>query len=247
MSNLNIFKIGVGPSSSHTLGPLIAGNLFCKQIDSILQKIERIEITLYGSLSLTGKGHLTDKAVIWGLNNVEPRFLDANLQMEINKKAFDKNILNLCGKREIPFYYQKDIIFSDIFLDLHENGMCIKAFDANNNKLTSQTYYSIGGGFVKTEEELKQDDIEIDSNNTLIISIENATKALYLCDEKQINLAQLSLMYELQFHTEEYIRAYCLEIWQVMQEAYQNGINPAKSIYLENYNYIAVQKDCIKG
>lgn len=66
MSNLNIFKIGVGPSSSHTLGPLIAGNLFCKQIDSILQKIERIEITLYGSLSLTGKGHLTDKAVIWG-------------------------------------------------------------------------------------------------------------------------------------------------------------------------------------
>lgn len=227
MSNLNIFKIGVGPSSSHTLGPLIAGNLFCKKLDSVLQDVERVEVSLYGSLSLTGRGHLTDRAVIWGLSNVEARSLKASLQAEINEKALNQNILNLCGKKEIAFSYDRDIIFSNDFLELHENGMCIKAFDSHNKEIASQIYYSVGGGFVKTEEELKEGDMESDSNN-IDMSIENATKALYLCDEKQVNLAQLSLMYELQFNTEEYIRAYCLEIWQVMQEVYENGTNPTQ-------------------
>ncbi|WP_281651565.1 L-serine ammonia-lyase [Helicobacter bilis] len=227
MSNLNIFKIGVGPSSSHTLGPLIAGNLFCKKLDSVLQDAERVEVSLYGSLSLTGRGHLTDRAVIWGLSNVEARSLKASLQAEINEKALNQNKLNLCGKKEISFSYDRDIIFSDNFLELHENGMCIKAFDSNNKEIASQIYYSVGGGFVKTEEELKEGDMESDSNN-IDMSIENATKALYLCDEKQVNLAQLSLMYELQFNTEEYIKAYCLEIWQVMQEVYENGTNPTQ-------------------
>lgn len=73
MSNLSIFKIGVGPSSSHTLGPMLAGNLFCKKVAKKLDEIDRVEVTLYGSLSLTGKGHLSDKAVIWGLNGLEAK------------------------------------------------------------------------------------------------------------------------------------------------------------------------------
>lgn len=230
MSNLSIFKIGVGPSSSHTLGPLVAGNLFCEKIDSILQDIVRLEVTLYGSLSLTGKGHLTDRAVIWGLSNVSARNLKASLQEEINDKALNQGILNLCGKKEIAFNYDSDVVFSDDFLPLHENGMTIRAFDSQNKEIATQTYYSVGGGFVKTEEELKEGDSSGNEDN-ISMTIENATKALYLCDENNWNLAQLSLAYEKQFNTEEDIKAYCLEIWQVMQEVYQNGTHP-KQEYL---------------
>lgn len=225
MSNLNIFKIGVGPSSSHTLGPLIAGNLFCKKAETLLQDITRVKVTLYGSLSLTGRGHLTDKAVIWGLSNIEARNLKSDLQEDINQKALNGNLLSLCGKKEIPFHYDNDMIFSDEFLPLHENGMIIQAFD-NEKELLRETYYSVGGGFVKTEEELKNKEDSNQANSTDLMTIENATKALYLCDEKSLNLAQLSLEYELQFNTKEYIRTYCLEIWNVMQEVYQNGTHP---------------------
>ena len=83
MSNLNIFKIGVGPSSSHTLGPLVAANLFCKKILPLLAQITRVQVTLYGSLSLTGRGHLTDRAILWGLSGIEAKHLKASLQEEI--------------------------------------------------------------------------------------------------------------------------------------------------------------------
>lgn len=227
MSNLSIFKIGVGPSSSHTLGPLIIGNLFCAKVAECLQDIERIEVTLYGSLSLTGRGHLTDRAVIWGLSNIEARGLKASLQEEINDKALNHNILNLCGKKEIAFHYDSDMIFSDEFLPLHENGMTIRTFDKTQKEIVNQTYYSVGGGFVKTEEELKEGNSSGDEAD-VPMTIENATKALYLCDENGWNLVQLSLAYEKQFNTESDIKAYCLEIWQVMQEVYQNGTNPTQ-------------------
>lgn len=229
MSNLSIFKIGVGPSSSHTLGPLVAGNLFCEAIDSMLNDIVRIEVTLYGSLSLTGRGHLTDRAVIWGLSNVVARNLSSSLQEEINHKALNEGILKLCGKKEIAFNYDLDVIFSSSFLPLHENGMTIRAF-SKDKEIIAKTYYSVGGGFVKTEEELKAGDSNSDEEN-IEMTIDNATKALYLCDENDWNLAQLSLAYEKQFNTEEYIKKYCLEIWQVMQEVYKNGTHP-KQEYL---------------
>lgn len=228
MSNLSIFKIGVGPSSSHTLGPLVAGNLFCQKISPILADIARVQVTLYGSLSLTGRGHLTDRAVIWGLSNVEARALKASLQEDINEKALQYNILQLCGSKEIAFNYDDDMIFSEDFLPLHENGMRIQAFDSKGSEIAAQVYYSVGGGFVKTEEELKNGDSEDEGGNTNLMSIENATKALYLCDERGINLAQLSMAYEMQFRTEEEVRAYCLEIWNVMQEVYHNGTHPTQ-------------------
>lgn len=228
MSNLSIFKIGVGPSSSHTLGPLIAGNLFCAHIDSIVQDVARIEVTLYGSLSLTGRGHLTDCAVIWGLHNVCARDLKADSQETMKQNVLQNHTLNLCGKKEISFHYENDMIFCDDFLPLHENGMQIKAFDGEGKEIATQTYYSVGGGFVKTEEELKNGNSTQDSYNANLMSIENATKALYLCDEKGLNLAQLSLAYEMQFQSEEKVREYCLEIWQVMQEVYHNGTNPTQ-------------------
>ncbi len=230
MSNLNIFKIGVGPSSSHTLGPMLAGNLFCKKISKKLDKIEKIQVTLYGSLSLTGKGHLSDKAVIWGLNALEAKNLSAAIQEEANKNAIDKGKINLCGEKELQFNYEKDLIFSKEFLPLHENGMQIKAFNVKGETLDEETYYSIGGGFVLTAAELEKRDkgSSQGKNKKLDIELNNAKQALELCKKRDWDLAELSYRYELQFHTKEEIRSYCLEIWEVMQEVYYNGTHPSE-------------------
>lgn len=227
MSNLNIFKIGVGPSSSHTLGPMLAGNLFCKKVEKLLENIARIEIVLYGSLSLTGKGHLTDKAILWGLNDLKARNLSPDLQEAVLRQVFDDKKLNLCGKKELDFDYEKDLIFSKDFLPLHENALKISVFDANDERIYREVYYSVGGGFVKTEAELEKEKLgkEKPKARKLAISIPNATEALRLCDENGWNLAQLSYNYELQFNTKEEVRSYCLEIFETMQEVYYNGIH----------------------
>lgn len=228
MSNLSIFKIGVGPSSSHTLGPLIAGNLFCKLIEDKLDLIDRIKIDLYGSLSLTGKGHLTDKAILWGLSGLEPKAITAFLQDDINNKATNDNALNLFDKKLIQFDYEKDIIFHNSFLPLHENGLTFSAY-SGENILIQQTYYSIGGGFVMSKEELESHLKDGKKEEILpqgFMSVNNAKEALEICAKNGWDLAKLSLEYELQFHTLDEIKAYCLEIWDVMQEVFASGINP---------------------
>ncbi|TKX31526.1 L-serine ammonia-lyase [Campylobacter estrildidarum] len=228
-SNFSIFKIGVGPSSSHTLGPMLAGNLFCKKIVKRLNEVDRIQIILYGSLSLTGKGHLSDKAVIWGLNGLEARNLSAPVQEEANKNALEKGKINLCGEKELKFNYEKDLIFSKDFLPLHENGMQIKAFDVKNEIVEEETYYSVGGGFVLTAQELeKRGKNSNQSTMKLDIELNNAQQALDFCEKNGWDLAELSYNYELQFHTKEEIRSYCLEIWEVMQEVYYNGTHPTE-------------------
>lgn len=227
MSNLSIFKIGVGPSSSHTLGPMLAGNLFCKKVIKRLDEINRVEVTLYGSLSLTGKGHLSDKAVIWGLNGLEAKNLSAAIQDEVNKNAIENAQIDFCGEKKLSFNYEKDLIFSKDFLPLHENGMKIKAYDCKGMLVDEETYYSVGGGFVLTATQLEK---KVKSNQNkkkkLDIELNNAKEALELCDKRDWDLAELSYRYELQFHTKEEIRTYCLEIWEVMQEVYYNGTHP---------------------
>ncbi|MBK1971096.1 L-serine ammonia-lyase [Campylobacter sp. 2018MI35] len=229
MSNLNIFKIGVGPSSSHTLGPMLAGNLFCKKIEQKLENIQKLKITLYGSLSLTGRGHLTDKAVIWGLNGLEAKNINSQIQSQVNENALKNNKINLCNKKEIDFFYDKDLIFSKEFLPLHENGMQIQAFNDKNELIDEEIYYSIGGGFVLTKEQLEQRNSGSEvKKQKLDLEINNAQEALELCEKNNWNLYELSYNYELQFHTKEEIRNYCLEIWRVMEEAYHNGTHPTE-------------------
>lgn len=227
-SNFSIFKIGVGPSSSHTLGPMLAGNLFCKKIAKHLPHIERVLITLYGSLSLTGKGHLSDKAVIWGLNGLEARHLSASVQEASIKNALQEHTITLCGQKKIAFDYQKDLIFSQEFLPLHENGMSICALDSSGAVLEEETYYSVGGGFVLSALELEQQHNTKSTRQKLALEVDNAHQALTLCQEHNWNLATLSYNYELQFHTKEEIYSYCLEIWEVMQEVYYNGTHPTQ-------------------
>ncbi|WP_395001824.1 L-serine ammonia-lyase [uncultured Helicobacter sp.] len=227
-SNFSIFKIGVGPSSSHTLGPMLAGNLFCKKILSSLAHIERVLITLYGSLSLTGRGHLSDKAVIWGLSGLEAKHLSASVQEQTIKNALQEHTITLCGQKNIAFNYQSDLVFSQEFLPLHENGMRLQALDSKGAVLEEETYYSIGGGFVLSAKELENEHSAKKERTKLALEVNNAHQALALCEKHNWDLAKLSYNYELQFHTKEEIYSYCLEIWEVMQEVYYNGTHPAQ-------------------
>lgn len=224
MSNLSIFKIGIGPSSSHTIGPMLAGNEFCKLIEKDISRVARVQTTLFGSLSLTGKGHLTDKAVIWGLNNLIAKDITREIQHHTLDNAMNQGNINLCGIKNIPFTYEKDIIFSNDFLPIHENALRFEAFDTANMLIAQETYYSLGGGFIVTEDEMYKKNMQ--TTNTFPIQFNSAKELLILCETQNKNLAQISYQYELQFHTKEHIRDYCYEIWQVMQEAYHNGCHP---------------------
>ncbi|CAD7287047.1 L-serine ammonia-lyase [Campylobacter suis] len=228
MSNLEIFKIGIGPSSSHTLGPLVAANKFCENLDPYLDKLSHIKVQLFGSLSLTGRGHLSDKAVIWGLCGLSASELNANLQEEIISLALKQNIIKICGKKQISFNYDNDIIFEDKFLKLHENGLVFSAFD-NQSEILKQTFYSVGGGFVMSEVELKSylfRKEEVTKNDLALMQVNNAADAVKICEQNGWDLAELSLNYELQFHSLDTIKSYCSKIWETMQGVYASGINP---------------------
>lgn len=227
-SNLSIFKIGVGPSSSHTLGPMLAAADFVQRCTPKMAAVRRIVCTLFGSLSLTGRGHLTDKAVLWGLSGLQPAALTASVQQQVVNDAFVKHHLNLGGQLQIHFDYRSDLIFSKEFLPEHQNALTLQALDEAGQILMEETYFSTGGGFIKTRDDFAAAasggaaDGEFDDK----FRIDTTRAALRLCLDDNLNLAELSLRYELQFHDEDYINRYCAEIWQVMQEVFQSGINP---------------------
>ncbi len=227
LSNLDIFKIGIGPSSSHTLGPMLSARDFCSRIEPKLESIERIEIILYGSLSLTGRGHLTDSAVIWGLCNLECESITEEQQKHSLSLAREQRVLLLCGRKKITFNPILDIVFSKEFKKEHENALSFHAFDKKGQIVCNMTYFSIGGGFIKRADEMVSD-LDPDTTSSDIFYIKSAKDAIKLCTQHNLNLASLSLKYELQFNSHEYITGYLKKIWHVMQEIYQCGVNTKK-------------------
>lgn len=226
MSNLSIFKIGVGPSSSHTLGPIIAANTFCKLLENknLLEKTHQINCTLFGSLSLTGKGHLSDKALLWGLSGITPKEITASVQEKILKGVFENKTLNLFGTKEISFVYEKNIHFCNDFLPLHENAMEFCAYGDDKKLLLQERYYSIGGGFIKDQMQMQQDNATQATNQPL--QINNAKELIQAAKKHKKNLSGISLLYEKQFHSLKEIKSYCLEIWEAMQDSYHQGCHP---------------------
>lgn len=230
-SILSIFKIGVGPSSSHTIGPISAANKFCKLIGSNLELVDRVQVTLYGSLCLTGKGHLTDIACIIGLCNVEARNVTPSIKHEIIFNAFHNKKINLSGEKLINFDYDSDIVFNSTMLPLHENGVRFEAFKSSGELVVTETYYSTGGGFVYTAQELKNSANDQDSqDDNSEFDFNNAQELAELCKTHNKTIAQIVMLRELRLNSKEYIRNYCLEIYNAMMECYENGINSKETI-----------------
>ncbi|WP_104761585.1 L-serine ammonia-lyase [Helicobacter cetorum] len=227
-SILSIFKIGVGPSSSHTIGPMEAGARFCELLKDVLEQVERIQITLHGSLSLTGKGHLSDEAVLIGLHGICANSLDINTKKAILHSVLENKLLMLANKKAINFDYDKDLIFDDNRLSRHENALVLQAFNANKELLKEETYYSTGGGFVYTEKELDQS-LEKDLCQKNIYDFNSAKELLELCQMHQKSIAEIVRLREIALgnHPDEVMA----KIYQVMLECYHNGAN-SKEIYL---------------
>lgn len=220
LSIFDIFKIGIGPSSSHTNGPMLAGHQFLSLLKDI-SAVTNVQIDLYGSLALTGKGHHTDRAVLLGLLGQHPATLDttqARLALQVIEQT---STLLLAGQKHIAFSTREDLHFHQQSLPLHENGMMISAFDRQHTKLACETYYSIGGGFIATAHELEH------GNQTIPIAVEFpftcAEHLLKQAQENGLSLSGLVLRNELAFHDTPTINQKTEQIWQVMSACMQRG------------------------
>lgn len=223
LSIFDIYKIGVGPSSSHTNGPMIAGFNFTQKIESVLDQVTRIQIDLYGSLSLTGIGHHTDRATLLGLLGNRPdtiKITSANLAM---RKAIEDKSLMVSGHHEIHFDVESDLLFHKTNLPLHENGMTISAFDTNGKLLDMETYYSIGGGFIATADELQNGKQE--SETQVEFPFSSADQLLELADKNGMSLGGLILRNEISFQDMEAIDQKADQIWKVMSLCMQRGFD----------------------
>src|SRR5262245_48448850 len=155
ISVFDLFTIGIGPSSSHTVGPMRAAKRFVERLErqGRLDAVARIEATLYGSLAMTGKGHGTDKAVLMGLEGETPEEVDPGAVGPRVEAIRETSRLRLLGKREIGFEEKRDLVFNRReVLPLHSNGMRFRALDAAGGELEERIYYSVGGGFVVDEQ-----------------------------------------------------------------------------------------------
>ena len=223
LSIFDIYKIGVGPSSSHTNGPMIAGFNFTQKIESVLGQVTRIQIDLYGSLSLTGIGHHTDRATLLGLLGNRPDTIKITSANQAMRKAIEDKSLLVSGNHEIHFDVESDLLFHKTNLPLHENGMTISAFDASGNLLDMETYYSIGGGFIATADELQNGKQEAETQVEFPFS--SADQLLELSEQQGLSLGGLILRNEVSFQDMDMIDQKADQIWKVMSLCMQRGFD----------------------
>lgn len=151
LSVFDLFKIGVGPSSSHTVGPMWAALRFVRGLE--VERVRRVRVELFGSLSATGRGHATDKAVLLGLSGEQPDLVDPAIVEPLVERVRTTHTLRLAGKFDVPFRESDDLLFHDASLPRHPNGLRFTAFDVAGAVLVEDTFYSVGGGFVVSEAE----------------------------------------------------------------------------------------------
>jgi L-serine dehydratase len=223
ISVFDMLKIGVGPSSSHTLGPWRAARRFIKKLKETngFDIVETIDVDLYGSLSLTGKGHATDVAVVLGLTGADPQTCDiAGIPIEVAKIKTQQQLL-LNGERFISFDPTNQIHFNRKFLDFHPNGIRFKA-TLVGGKTVAETFYSIGGGFVVQEERKRAGRKQLEFE-CFPRPIEKATDLLAFCTNEDKSISEIVLENELYLHSAEEIDTRLHQIWDVMLDSMYVG------------------------
>lgn len=218
-----IFKIGIGPSSSHTVGPMVAANRFLALLGDKLPQVQSLQIELYGSLAATGKGHATDTAILLGLLGHTPKTIDSTRIDDYLAPIYDKHSLQLNGSHTIAFKVDTQLIWHmDTSLSYHPNGMSLTA-TLGDGETISETYYSIGGGFVLASDELDKPATQ-DTNHALPpYPFANADELLQLCNQHKLSISELMLANECHAQPKEQVFSYLDEIWQVMQACVRQG------------------------
>jgi L-serine dehydratase len=223
ISVFDMLKIGVGPSSSHTLGPWRAAERFLEELknESILDQITRVKVDLYGSLSLTGKGHATDLSVMLGLSGQDPEYIPVENIAGIIKIIETRNEIILGNQVTIPFYFLQDIIFNKEFLPFHANGLKFTAFKTDGSEYEA-TFYSIGGGFVVKEERMNAKK-KVEIKCTFPFPIQNAEELLnYTLSENKL-VSEIVYENEKSMRSEEKIDSELIRIWNTMLECMYIG------------------------
>ncbi|MDG0854691.1 L-serine ammonia-lyase [Roseateles puraquae] len=228
VSVFDLFKIGIGPSSSHTVGPMRAARLFGLRLqhDGLLEKTARVQVVLYGSLGATGKGHGSDKAVLLGLAGHEPDTVDVEAIPAL-LDAIRAGDLNLVGQKSIGFDEAKDLVFKRReTLPFHANGMRCLAFDAEGSEIANRVYYSVGGGFIVSDEVAadgsKQKVIAPDTT-VLPYPFKTGDELLALTKKFGLSIAEIMRRNEGHWRPDAETRAGLLKIWGVMQACVQRG------------------------
>ena len=225
VSVFDLFKIGIGPSSSHTVGPMKAARLFALrlQADGLLPKVAAVRTELFGSLGATGKGHGTDKAVILGLMGETPEGVDTTTVQPRIDAIREAQKLDLLGVHPIDFVEKQHILFRRSALPYHPNGMTFAALNVAGAFLDAATYYSVGGGFVVDSTATGADRIKED-DTVLPYPFDNAEELLAICKAAGLSISQVMLENEKAWRSEAEIRAGLLRIWNVMQDCVRRGV-----------------------
>jgi iron-sulfur-dependent L-serine dehydratase single chain form len=225
ISVFDLFKIGIGPSSSHTVGPMTAARMFAAGLrdDGLLPRVAAVHVVLYGSLGLTGKGHGSDKAVLLGLEGETPAGVDVDAIPARLAAVRESGTVRLLGQHEIRFDPAVDLEFErKRSLPHHPNGMSLAATDAAGGELAARVYYSVGGGFVLDETAVGADRIKPD-DRALPHPFRTGAELLELTERTGLPVSGLMLANEAAWRPAAETRAGLLDRWRVMQECVRRG------------------------
>ena len=249
-SVLEMFTVGVGPSSSHTVGPMAAAHAFAASLtdNGLIARTARVKSTLYGSLALTGLGHGTDRAVMAGLEGNLPSTVDTQYMLHIRQTCALDDTLNLAGIARIHFEYERDVVFEQWKrMAAHPNGMRFQAFDAAGSLVDEQVWYSIGGGFIRQgspddtvigihdrppEGTTFADDDESSSTDfgpETPYPFASCAELVALCHEHHMSIAELVWKNETANRSAVQVRSIIDNIWRVMRECVNNGCSSTES------------------
>ncbi|WP_337055893.1 L-serine ammonia-lyase [Pseudomonas sp. USHLN015] len=225
ISVFDLFKIGIGPSSSHTVGPMRAAVLFVGALRErqLLERVTRLEVNLYGSLSATGVGHGTDRAVVMGLMGEWPDRIDPRQIAPRIAELLASGVLPLDGRQPVPFDWQRDMRLLEENLPYHPNAMTLVAF-GESGELHRDTYYSVGGGFVVDAEQAAAGQLDQD-HTRLPYDFSSAEELLRLCKRHGLRVSELMLANEKAWRSEADIRSGLLRLWAAMRECVDNGLS----------------------
>ncbi|ARV14988.1 L-serine ammonia-lyase [Polaribacter sp. SA4-12] len=222
ISVFDMLKIGVGPSSSHTLGPWRAAEQWIYQLkeNKKFNLVDAIQVDLYGSLSLTGKGHATDLAIQLGLSGADPEYVPIKDIAGIIDDIKNKEKLFFNDEKNVPFY-KTSIVFNREFLPFHANGIKFTGF-FKGDEVSTQTYYSIGGGFIVQENDHLEEEIKINKKN-FPFPVNRAIQLEEYCEKENLSISEIVYLNELELNSAEFIDKEIHRIWDTMLECMYTG------------------------
>jgi L-serine dehydratase len=226
VSVFDIFKIGIGPSSSHTVGPMRAAARFGERWlleRQLLKDLVRVRVELFGSLAHTGRGHGTDKAILLGLEGQWPNLIDPDIMEPRLRAIRETKKLMVLGTHEINFDEKYDLAFNKRQkLPYHSNGMRFTAYGAHETVLATRDYYSVGGGFVVNQDEAAEDKIVPDRTEQPY-PFSSGDALLEICKSENLTIAQVMRANERVWHSDAEVHAQLSQIWQAMQDCVARG------------------------